>query len=102
MVKFIDNIICCSMADVPIAEKTSQETPSASLDKTKEKFVLKLYKNSNAIASRTQVHSSLHNKTSFKYRAAMTGKCQFDFPRLFVEETKMTELGSIDIFWNNL
>lgn len=41
------------MADITIAEKTSWEALSAKLDKIDKKFVLKLYKNSNAIASKT-------------------------------------------------
>lgn len=46
IVKFINNTICCSMADVPIAKETSQKALAASLDsnRTEEEFVLKLYK----------------------------------------------------------
>lgn len=75
MVKFIDNVICCSMADVPMAEIMSQEAPSVSLDKINKKFVLKLYRDSNAIASRTQVHSFLYNITCFKYETTINRKC---------------------------
>lgn len=74
MVKFIDNIICYLMADIPIAEIISQEAPSVSLDKTNKKYALKLYKDSNAIASRTQVHSFLYNITCFKYEIAINRK----------------------------
>lgn len=102
MVKFIKNIIYYSMADILMAEKTSQKALSASLDKTDKKFILKLYRDSNAIASRTPVHFFLHNTTYFKYETAMTRKCQFDFSRPCVEEIKGIELGFINISWNNL
>lgn len=75
MVKYINNIICCSMIDVPIAEIMSQKAPSVSLDKINKKYALKLYKDSNAIASRTQVHSFLYNITCFKYKIAINRKC---------------------------
>ncbi len=88
IVKFIDSIICCSMADI-------------SLNETDEEFALKLYKDSNAIASKTQVHSFSHNATCFKYKAAISGKCRFDFPRPCIEETRVTELSSIEISRNN-
>lgn len=58
-----------------MAKKTCQKTPSTSLDKANEEFALKLHRNSNAISSRIQVHSFLHNATCFKYGAAMTRKC---------------------------
>lgn len=75
MIKFIDNIICCLILNILMAEKTSQKAPSASLNKTDEEFALKFYKDSNAVSSRTQVHFFLHNVTCFKYGIAMTGKC---------------------------
>ena len=75
MVKFIDNIICCSIADISDSSKIIQKALSANLDKINEKFALKLYKNSNTIVSKTQIYSSFHNATCFKYAAAITGKC---------------------------
>lgn len=53
MVKFLDNIICCSIIDLSMAEETSWKPPSASLNKTNEEFSLKLYKDSYAVASKT-------------------------------------------------
>lgn len=85
-----------------MAEKTSQEVLLAGLDKTDKKFTLKLYRDSNAIISKTPIYSFLHNTTCFKYETAMTRKCQFDFPYSCVEKTKVIKLGSINIFWNNL
>lgn len=85
-----------------IAKKTSQKFLSASPDRTDKNFVLKLYKNSNAIVFKTQVYFSLYNATCFKYRFAMIRKYQFDFFCFFIEKTKVTGLDSIDISWNNL
>ena len=56
MVKFIDNIICCLMADVSDSSMTSQEALLANLDKTDEEFALKLYKDSNTMAFKTQIY----------------------------------------------
>lgn len=53
MVKFINNIIYCSMTDILIAEKISQEALSASLNEINKEFSLKLYKDNIAITSRT-------------------------------------------------
>lgn len=101
MEKFIDKIISCSIVDVSIGEDINREALSAKLDKTNEEFVLKLYKDSNTITSRIQIYSFLHNATCFKYKVILTGKCQFDFPYPYNEETKVTELSSSNISRNN-
>lgn len=53
IVKFIDNIICYLMVDILNCKEKNQEAPSTSLDKTDGEFTLKLYKDSNFIASTT-------------------------------------------------
>lgn len=73
--KFIDNIIYCSITDVSNFKKLSQKTLSASLDKINERFTLKLYKDSNIIASQIQIHFFLYNITRFKNGAAIIEKC---------------------------
>ena len=102
MIKFIDNIIYYSIADISDFSETSQEASSANLDKADEEFALKLYKNSNTITSKTQIHFSAHNATYFKYKAAIPGKCQFDFPCPCVVKTNVTELSIIKLSQNNL
>lgn len=52
----------------------SHKALSINLDKTDIKFVFKLYKNSNSVASKTQVYYFLHNITYFKYSIAITKK----------------------------
>lgn len=54
--KCIDNIICCLIIDILDFEKTSQKAPSASLDKTNKEFIIKLYKDSNIVISKTQIY----------------------------------------------
>ncbi len=114
MLQFIDTIISCSLADKSSSENIEQEVPAAdvllpvgheapstSLDKTDAEFALTLYRDSNAIVSKTQVHSSLHKATCFKYGAAISGKCRFDFPRPCIDKTRVTGLGSIKISRNH-
>ncbi len=73
-----------------------------SLDKTDAEFALALYKDSNAVASKTQVHSSLHNTTSFKYRVPISKKCRFNLSRPCIIKTRMTGLDFIEISRNHL
>lgn len=47
------------------------------------------------------MHSFLYNATCFKYRAAVIKKCKFGFPCLCITETKVRDLGSIEISQNN-
>lgn len=53
IVKFIDNIIYYLITDISMTKKISQEALLASLDETDKEFALKLYTNSNAVASNT-------------------------------------------------
>ncbi len=117
ILQFIDTIISYSLADklssenieqkIPAADVLSPEyigyeAPSASLDKTDTEFALALYKDSNAVASKTQVHSSSHmNATYFKYGAAVSRKYRFDFPHSCIDKTRVTGLGFIEISRNH-
>lgn len=77
------------------------EAPSVNLDKTNAKFTLALYKDSNIIAFKTQVHFSLSNAIYFEYRATITSrKCGFDFFHSCIDKTRVTELGFIIISGN--
>ncbi len=117
ILQFIDTIISYSLADKSLSENIEQEVPAAdvlspkyinhkaplaSLDKTDTEFALGLYRDSNAIPSKTQVYFSLHNATCFKYRAATNGKYRFDFPHPCIDRTRATGLGSIEISRNHL
>lgn len=97
MVKFINNIICCPMADILNYKKTSQKVLSTSLDKTHGEFTLKLYKDNNFIVFTIQIHFSLYNMTYFKSQATITEKYQFDFSRPYVTKTKLIDLDLIKV-----
>ncbi len=114
MLQFIDTINSCSLADKLSSENIEQEVsaadmlspvsrkaPSASLNETNVEFALALYRDSNAVVSKTQVHSSSHNATYFKYGAAVSGKCWFDFRHPCIDKTRVTGLGSIEILRNH-
>lgn len=67
--KFIKNIIYYYLiVDILLFEYIKQEILSANLNKTNDVFILKLYKNSNTVASKLQIYSSLHNKIYLKYK----------------------------------
>lgn len=74
------------MTDVSDVEETNHKALLVSLNKIDEEFALKIYKDSNIIASKTQIHSFLHNMTCFKYGIATTRKCRIEFPYLCIEE----------------
>ncbi len=116
MSQFINILIFCSLADKLSSKNIEQEVPAAdvvspvyighevlstSLDETDTEFALALYRDSNAVASKTQVYSSLYNATCFKYGAAVSGKCRFDFLRPCIDKTRVTGLGSIEILQNH-
>lgn len=101
MVNFIDIIICCSMVDILLFKNMHQKAPSASLNKSDKEFALKLYKDSNSVTFKMQIHSFLHNITYFKYGVAIIQKCWFDFPCPHIDKTKIIELGSIDVSRNH-
>lgn len=67
-----------------LTEEIKQEALSVSLNETDKDFALKLYKDSNAIIFKTQIHFSLHNITCFKYGATVTKKSRFNLPRPYI------------------
>ena len=65
MMKFVDNIIYCSIADILASKKIIYKGPFASLTKTDKQFTQNLYNYSNTIMSKTQIYYSFHNATCF-------------------------------------
>ena len=53
--------------------------PSAFFNKLGLSFALKLDVNSNIIDMRYQMYLSTHNAICYKYGAAVTRQCRFDF-----------------------
>lgn len=102
MVNFINIIIYYSMSDILVPKDIYQKALSASLNKSNEEFTLKLYKDSNFVVFKTQIHFFSHNVTCFKYGVAISRKCQFNFLRLRIDKIRVIELKSIDISQNHL
>lgn len=75
MVKIFDNIICYLIADILLIKKIKKQTLSVSLNKIDKDFAFKLYKNSNVVAFKIQIHFFLYNATCFKYKTATIKKC---------------------------
>lgn len=85
------------IADILLPKYIDHEAPLASFDKTNTEFTLALYKYRNIVVFKTQVHSFLHNAICFKYRAVIIGKCQFNFSYSYIDKTRVTELGFIEL-----
>lgn len=62
------------MANILISKYICQKDLLASLNESDKECILKLYKDNNFVAFKTQIHSSLHNITCFKYIAATSEK----------------------------
>ena len=101
MVKYLDHIVNCSIQPDGLMLDISSEAPPANLAETNQQFNDKLAADSNAVAAKCQMHSTTHNATCFKYGAAATKKCRFNFPRPIVERTRISDLGVIEICRNN-
>jgi hypothetical protein len=113
MIKYLENIIIQSLhtsnpdpnhQNTPSSEAPLQSTPpSAKGRETDDEFNQKLAADSNAVAERTQLHSTKHNATCFKYRQKGQQKktCRFGMPRLLRTESKVDKLGVIHLARNN-
>lgn len=74
IVKFIDEIIYYSILNQKLTI-IIDEALSTFFNETDNEFLLKLEKNSNAIAVKTQLYFSFYNITCFKYRATFLRHC---------------------------
>lgn len=70
MVKLLNKIIRCSILR-KILDFIIDKGLSAFFNKTDCEFLLKLEKDSNIIAAKTQLHFFFHKTTYFKYGAAI-------------------------------
>ena len=96
--KFINNIIYYLIVNITSSEDIKSDTPSVNQDKIDEDSALKLYKDNNAVVSKTLIYLSLHNIICFKYKIAVTRKYCFDFLYPCINKTKVIKLGFINIF----
>ncbi len=86
----------------PFPHAPQSDVLSTSLDDSDSSFVLKLDVNSNEVAMKCQIHLSTHNATCYKYGAAATGQCRFDFPRPTNDQTRITLPGNIEVCRNTV
>ena len=74
--------------------------PSSKGQESDDDFYMRLATDSNAVAQKTQMHSSKHNATCFKYRSK-GNTCRFGMPRELVPQSYIDELGVIHLARNN-
>ena len=77
--------------------------PSSKDQELGYEFYMRLAADSNAVASKAQVHSSKHNATCFKYRQKGQGKdaCRFGMPWELVPDSYVDGFGVIHLFRNH-
>src|SRR2546423_1553450 len=87
-----------------IPESGPANTPPSSKDPgSDDEYHQRLTADSNAVAGKTQIHSSNHTATCFKYRQRGHGKsaCRFGMPRDLRTHSEVDELGVIHLTRNN-
>ena len=90
MVIFIDRIICYSILE-EVSIVVGDEALSALGGEINKELMLKVKRDGNAIADKTQLHFSSHNVTCFKYGVADSKKCQFNFSGPQIVQTGVTK-----------
>jgi hypothetical protein len=101
MIHYLQTTICQS-----IDLRTSANTdlpPSAKDSETDREFIVRLTSDSNAVASKKQLHSSNHTATCFKYAQSSTGRksCRFGMPRDLVQAANVDEFGVVHLARNH-
>ena len=106
MIRYLESIIMQSI-DSDISDHPEPNLPnmppSATNLETDYEFHIKLSADSNAVASKKQMHSPKHNATCFKYHQKGNGKsvCRFGMPRDLLSVSKVDKLGVIHLFRNH-
>ena len=105
MIRYLESIIMHSI-DLDLRDGPSELAfipPSSKGAEADDEFHSRLYIDSNAIASKKQVHSSNHNATCFKYSQKGHGSesCRFEMPRELQSSSKVDELGVIHLARND-
>lgn len=75
--------------------------PSSKGQESDHEFHERLAADSNAVASKTQMHSSKHTATCFKYRQKGKKACRFRMPRDLQPYSKIDSLGVIHLARNH-
>ena len=106
MIQYLESIIVQSI-DSSINENTEIgpgcAPPSSKEQESDYEFYMRLAADSNAVASKAQVHSSKHNATCFKYRQKGQGKdaCRFGMPQELVPNSYIDRFGVIHLLRNH-
>ena len=104
MIHYLNSIIKCSIdlaAENLEDERARLQPPSAKGSESDGEFLRQLHRDSNAVASKRQMHGKNHNRTCFKYAKNGTRECRFLFPRELVADTHVDEHGVIQLQRNN-
>ena len=102
MIQYLESIILQSI-DSSINENTEIglgcAPPSSKDQESDYEFYIRLAADSNAVASKAQVHSSKHNTTCFKYHQKGQGKdaCRFGMPQELVPNSYIDRFGVIHL-----
>jgi Helitron helicase-like domain at N-terminus/PIF1-like helicase len=103
MIRYLQSAICQSIELCADADTNTDLPPSAKDPETDREFHVRLTADSNAVASKKQLHSSKHNATCFKYAQSNTGKraCRFGMPRELVPTASVDEFGVVHLARNH-
>ena len=104
MIRYLKSIIKHSV-DVAVENvenlRTRLQAPSAKEPESDADFMHRLHCDSNAVASKRQMHSKNHSRTCFKKAKAGSQECRFLFPRKLVTNTHVDEHGVVQLERNN-
>jgi hypothetical protein len=106
LIRYLESIIVQSInLDVDTDSSTGpiNMPPSSKSQESDHEFHERLGTDSNAVACRTQIHSSKHTATCFKYRQTRLGKnaCRFGMPRELRPHSGVDELGVVHLSRNH-
>jgi helitron helicase-like protein/PIF1-like helicase len=110
MIHYLQTAICQSIdlgtdadTDADLPPPANDLPPSAKDPETDRDFHVRLTADSNAVASKKQLHSSNHTATCFKYAQSSTGKksCRFGMPRDLVPTATVDEFGVVHLARNH-
>src|SRR6266850_4394699 len=103
MIHYVESVICQSI-QLDVNDNTDVDVPPSANDlETDRDFQLRLSADSNAVASKKQIHSSAHTTTCFKYGRSGSGKrsCRFGMPRDLVPASNIDDLGVVHLARNH-
>jgi hypothetical protein len=106
VIRYLESIIVQSInSDIDSVTESGPANmpPSSKGPDSDDEFHQRLAADSNAVACKTQIHSSNHTATCFKYRQRGKGKdaCRFGMPRNLRPHSEVDELGVIHLARNH-